>query len=72
MSAPPPQKPDYVDQAAGKMAQRYGGGKVDANKHGKYIEKVTDFLRKRFESLTGYVLMLYPLLPPSLCVESFL
>ena len=56
MSAPVKDDRDYLDKGLDAGLKKYGGAKFqDPNANRAKKEKITDFIRKQFEKLTGYV-----------------
>ena len=47
---------DYLDKGLDALEKRFGGQRfADPNKNRAMNEKITDFLRKMVEKVTGYV-----------------
>ena len=52
--APNPNDRDYLDKGLDAGLKKYGGAKFqDPEKNRAMTEKITDFLRTKFEKLTG-------------------
>ena len=61
MSAPGnPNDRDYLDKGLESAQKKFGGQKfADPNKNRAMNEKITDFVRKQFEKITGLVCSCY-------------
>ena len=47
---------DYLDKALDAVEKKFGGNRfADPNKNRAMNEKITDFIRKMIEKVTGYV-----------------
>ena len=52
-----PDNRDYLDKALDAVEKKFGGQRfADPNKNRGMNEKITDFIRKMIEKVTGYVL----------------
>ena len=56
-----PDDRDYLDKALDAVEKKFGGQRfADPNKNRAMNEKITDFIRKMIEKVTGYVCLSYP------------
>lgn len=55
-----PDNRDYLDKALDAVEKKFGGERfADPNKNRAMNEKITDFIRKMIEKVTGYVISLH-------------